>query len=293
MSVNLCIATRGRPTQLAATIQKTLDNAALPTTRAAVAIDDDDVDTIQAVEQDGFCTYSKASRALYSIARRENSLGAKYNRSAELYLADVYVLWADDQWIPTPGWDRKLEEAAAQFSDGVGVIYFGNVPGVLQPGIAVTRKYVEKVGYFCPPYFPFWWHDTWIDEIGRMIGRIICVDVEVTMGGALKGQSRGVRDILFWAEFFDAMRPLRRTIALNIIEESDDQPFRKIQLRQLMFALEAALGARNSVLRDPARAAQLESHYAFDAEANARYLAIKVEAERMMAGLVSAQRIAS
>ena len=77
-------------------------------------------------------------------------------------------------------------------------------------------------------------------------------------------------------------------IALKIIEESDDQPFRKNQLRQQLPGLEAALEHRNSILRDPARAAHLESHYAFDAEANARYLAIKTEAEWILAGLTSA-----
>lgn len=288
MSVNLCIATRGRPGQLAATIQKTLEKAVLPHTRVVVAIDDDDADTVQAIGQDVFRAFTKDHRAMYSLAPRENSLGAKYNRSALYYPADIYVLWADDQWIPTPEWDRKLEDAAALFPDGVGVIYFGNVPGVLQPGIAVTRKYVEKVGYFCPPYFPYWWHDTWIDELGRMIGRIVAVDIDITMS-ELKGQSRGVREILFWAELFDSMRQVRREIALKIIEESDDQPFRKIQLRQEMPGLEAALAHRNSILRDPARAAQLESHFSFDAEANARYLAIKAEAERIMAGLIPAR----
>jgi hypothetical protein len=286
MSVNLCIATRGRADRLAATIQKTLDTAVLPLTRVAVAIDDDDPDTVQAIDRDDFRAFAKDQRAMYSIAPREKSLGAKYNRSAMYYPAEVYVLWADDQWIPTPEWDRKLEEAAALFPDGVGIIYFGNVPGVLQPGIAVTRKYVEKVGYFCPPYFPYWWHDTWIDELGQMIGRIVYVDIDITMN-ELKGQSRGVREILFWAKFFDTMRVVRRDIALKIIEESDDQPFRKDQLRQHMPALEAALAHRNSILRDPVRAALLESHYAFDAEANARYLAIKTEAELIMADLSS------
>lgn len=282
MSVSLCIASRGRPAMLADTIHLQLRHAVRADTRIVVALDRDDVLVEGAV-------LNFDHRVLSSVAAREDSLGAKYNRCAAQYRADVYALGSDDVVFPTPGWDQKLQDAAELFTDGLGLIYFGKIPGVFQPGIAITQRLIDAMGYFCVPYFPYWWHDTWPDEIGHMIGRIVHADVAVECRQGMQGTSRGVRDIAYWARFFDETRPLRRAIAERVIAQSDDAPWRKRQLRQRMPDMEQALAQRNAGLRDPARAQQLEAHYGFDAPEDERYRRIKANAEALLATFGKAQ----
>jgi hypothetical protein len=282
MKVNVCIASRGRYERLADTIARVLSNSVLPDTQVSIALDDDDPSPLPRGTIGGTIAPDLMRRYSYSIAPREDSLGAKYNRAAELYDADLYVLWSDDVYIPTGRWDEILADYAVKFEDGMGVVYFGKLEGVFQPGIAVTRGFIDRMGFFCTPYFPFWWHDTWIDEIARMSGRIIHAPVDCTQLSELKGQSRGVREIAWWAAFFEATRPMRRKVAEGIIEAGSDQPYRKLQLRQQLSGMEKLLVQRNSGLLDPQRAAQLESFYSFDAPADERYQRVKAKAQAML-----------
>ena len=274
--ISVVIASRGRPELLAQTIEKLQANAVLPDTVIAVALDDDD-ETMK-----GFVP----SRGVHvSVAAREDSIGSKYNRAAALCLADLYLLWADDMAIPTPEWDKKLQYAADQFTDGYGVLYFGKVDGVFQPGIAVTHKFMDAMGFFNPPWFYFWWADTWVDEVARLSDKILYVDVAVELLQPIKGNSRNVKEITFWAEFFDRTRPMRRLSAEKIIDQSKTPPWRTVQLRQRMPQLEQILAHRNSKLRDPAQAAQLEAHFAFDNENSERYERVKAAAVKMLEGV--------
>lgn len=279
MTVCVCLASRGRPELLNRTIKQLDQLARLDSTIISVGLDSDDIDA-QSVEQ--------TDRVMVSVAAREDALGQKYNRCAAGIDADVFVLWADDVITTTEGWDEKLDEVAKLFTDGIGIIYFGKIEGVLQPGIAVTRKMMDAMGFFCVPYFPYWWHDTWIDEIGRMADRILSVDIKMELLQGMAGKSRGVREILFWAEFFDRMRDERRRVAENIIREGNDQPWRKVQVRSRIRQVEQWVNHRNSILRDPKEAARLEKHYSFDAPADDRYLRLKAKAEEMMKGLAAA-----
>ncbi len=275
MTISVCIASRGRPELLSKTVAELARLAELPETRISIALDDDDAG--------GYDLSAVVSeRTHVSVFPREDSLGEKYNRAAACYRADVYVLWADDVITATQGWDKKIADAAALFTDGIGIVYFGKIEGVLQPGIAVTQKMVDAMGFFCVPYFPFWWHDTWIDEIGRMTDRIAHADVQMELLQGLAGKSRGVREIAFWAKFFDDTRFSRRRVAQHIINIGDDQPFRKQQLRARLTAVEQFVHQRNKKCSDPASAAQLEKHYSFDAPSDERYERLKAATTEVM-----------
>lgn len=273
--VVVCIASRGRKKLLGETIAKLESGMVLPDTRIAVALDSDDAEVAD-------MDLLPNGTVHVSIAEREDSLGLKFNRCAGLIPAETYVLWADDMVMPISGWDKKIADAAAQFEDGYGVIYFGNLPGVFQPGIAVTQKFIDGMGFFNPPYFPYWWADTWIDEVARLTDRILQIDVPIELLQPVGGASRGVREIPFWAEFFDRTRPMRRSAAEKIITQSAEPTWRRIQLRQRMPGLEKLLEQRNSKLRDPTQAAQLEAHYSFDAPADERYHKLKQAAVKML-----------
>ena len=209
--------------------------------------------------------FPKSDKLILSIEDREDSLGAKYNRCQKAHEAELYVLGCDDTVISTKGWDEHLLNASRVHEDGIAVVYFGNIPGVFQPGIAVSHKLVEKMGYFMVPHFPFWWHDTWAHEIGVMIERIVKTDVDMIPIGEIKS-SRGVREIQFWAKLFDDLRPERRRIAERIIAERLDRQTDQLE-------------RSNLCLRDFENAKRLESEFGFDAPENERYLRLKRAAE--------------
>jgi hypothetical protein len=225
-------------------------------------------------------------RVIFSIAPREDSLGEKYNRiqskAATLSPTDLYVLWADDMTMPDKGWDARLAEAAEKLPDQCGIVLFGNIPGVLQPGIAMTQKFIDAQGFFNVPYFPYWWGETWPMEIATMSGRYVHADVHVEMLTEMKGKSRGVREITFWAEFFDRLRPSRIEVAKKIIASGSEPLLRKRELLSAIPSVAQSWEHSNSVLRDPVRAAELERHYSFDAPADERYMRLKAKAEKMM-----------
>lgn len=278
MTVSICIASRGRSELLVKCVQDTLAKAECVDTRIVVALDSDD--PWDAAEQ-------LPEGVVVSVAEREDSLGAKYNRCAAMHPASVYVLWSDDVKFVDKGWDTKLNQAEQSLPDSLGVIYFGSLPNVFQPGIAVTHRFMDAMGFFCTPYFPYWWHDTWIDEIGNLSGRIVHSDIKVAILQDLKGKSRGVRDVEFWAKFFDETRHMRVEVAEKILAESVDYEWRKEQLKHQMPNVIKFLEHRNSLLRDPLQAKRVEAHFSFDAPADERYLRIKAKAVEILSELGS------
>lgn len=274
MAINVCIPSRGRTELLEKSLAKYIDGSVLPDTILSVVLDEDDAVNYH---------IPKSTMVHIKIMPRPDTLGAKWNAAASAHRAGVYVIGADDAAIVSPAWDQKLQQAADQFQGGVGVLFYGKIDGVAWPGIAVTQKYIDVVGRFCPEDFPVWFSDTEIDEIGRLSDRILYVDLQVELLQPLGSNSRGIRDVQFWAEYFDRTRPLRRLAAEKIIDQSNTPPWRTVQLRQRMPHLEQILAQRNSKLRDPAQAAQLEQFYGFDTEPNERYERVKAAAVKMLA----------
>ena len=285
MTISVCIASRGRPLLLQQTVRTLCAGMTLFDTFISIALDQDDKN-MEAVWTPAFMAPWN-NRIRVSVAPREDSLGAKYNRAQRAVAADLYVLWADDIIMPDKGWDAKLAAAAAHFPDQCGIVLFGQIPGVLQPGLAMTQKFIDAQGFFNVPYFPFWWGETWPLEIATMAGCYVHADVRVELLQPIKGGSRGVREILFWAELFDRLRSSRRAVAEKIINDRNFlSPKQKAALFTDIPRLEQLWLVSNSVLRDPVRAAELEKHYAFDNDPDERYLRLKAKAETMLAELI-------
>ena len=273
MTVALCIASRGRPKELERTLRRVHDNIHGPATLGViVALDDDDPSLAEySVRQ---CAITR-----YLVGPREDTLGAKYNRCTRASNADLYVLGADEMPFISPGWDVELERRAEAFSDGIGMVTVQHpYDNPLPASIAITRKLVARMGHFMPPFFPFWWHDTWSDEIGRMIGRYVPSEARVEHHN-LQGPSRGLRDVPFWATFFDATRILRVRMAQGIIAELAEPYARKLELVNAIPALCDQFRTRNAKLRDPQFASQFEG---FDAPADERYHRVRDAALAMM-----------
>lgn len=279
MTINACIATRGHPRQLRDTLATTLTNSSLSTTKFVLGFDTDDPLAKNA-------KLPESDKIVSCFANREDSLGEKYNRCARHLPADLYVMLTDDEAIATPKWDERLEQAASLFTDGIGVVYFGSPPvaSSMPAGFAVTHKFMEKTGFFMSPHHPFWWHDTTLDEIAHFCGRIVHADIQMTYPFGY-GKTRGLRDVSYWATFFDLMRPWRWKIAERIIDdpENNDQPWRKLQLKQNVTGLCQHFASRNAQLRDPLKAREFENNQGYDAPGDERYMRIKAASMAMLA----------
>lgn len=285
MKISACIASRGHPRQLRETLSATLAMAKLPGTKCVVALDSDDPQAAGVSEK---LAKLDAERIIVSIADREDSLGAKYNRAAAAYDADIYVMLTDDEQISTPDWDLKLKECASWYPDGIFCIYFGAPPvaSSMPAGFAVSKKLIEMMGFFLNPYHPYWWHDTTLDEIVRFCGRAVQADIQMSYPYGY-GKTRGLRDVSYWATFFDMLRVKRWEIAQRIIDSPDnlDPTYRKVQLKQAAQQMAGEFQQRNSGLRDPLQARQFELGQSYDAPSDERYNRIYVASQKIMADI--------
>ena len=276
MSVSYCIAARGHPRLLQVSAGLTWSLSLREETRLVIALDDDDGETIAAAEQ--FKAFA-GEKVLLSIAPREDTLGAKYNRAWRAHEADLYVIGCDDTAVVTEGWDQLLDAAWRHHADGIAAVYFGDLPGVFQGGQAVTHGLAVELGYFVPPLFPTWWHDTWLNEIATMIGRIDRADVALKPIGPV-GETRGLRDVIWWGTFYDVMRNMRRRTAERIVRSPSfaASSERRAELLAAMGAQCAKFYADCAHFRDPATASRFERDMGYDAPDDARYQRAKAEA---------------
>jgi hypothetical protein len=278
MTVAVCIASRGRPDALKYSVQSAKKLAVQPGTHFCIALDSDDPTNPLDWEEDD---------VYLSVESREDSLGAKYNRAASLIdsQATVIALGNDDSFMSCEGWDRKLLYAASKFEDGVGVIYYGDRTGPMQlpDALAVTRGWIEKVGYFMPEYFPFWWHDTWIDELARFTGRYVWTDITWAKYGSSEvngHKTTRMREVAWWAFFFDVMRVKRMEQAKKIITELDYPVWLREQMLDKLPGLSQAFEHRNSLVRK--RAAEFEQGYGAEGVVDEGYERLKNRAEEML-----------
>jgi len=272
----MVIATRGNAHQLERTITENLKGAVLPSTTVVVGLDEDDPALDDTLKLLG--SLRTKGTVTPVIGPRPDSIGGVYNRCAEQSPADIFIPGADDAIFRTWGWDRRILTEIRKLPDFIGAIGCGAMPvaSALPGTYAVTRPLIDRMGFFLQPYTPFWWMDTWLFEIAVLIGRLLPLKLEIDFGDNW-AHTRGMRDLTYWAGFFDDLRPHRRAIAEQII---NDPAFRSTA------SVKAALLARmdemcrkflhsNSCLRDPAYAARITASFAHNAPEDDRYLRIK------------------
>jgi len=225
MSLSISLASRMGMHLLPTTIKTTLANIERADTRLVVCLDEDDKDSRDYLDY-GFLS---DDRVIVSIEPQEDSLGEKYNRVLRIAPADVYLVMVDYAPFTTPGFDAKILRAAEIFPDDIGIIY-NHLANLSFPEInAVTHRLAELMGGIYPPWFPYWFVDHWLDDIGRMIGRIVAVDVEIDAWR--RPGTRFMREPAFWATLYDALGVERREIANRIMDAMWGSSFQKDMLR--------------------------------------------------------------
>lgn len=221
MNLSIILATRCRPGLLARTVAATLANITEPGTRLVIAADDDDVGTI------GMQDTLTDPRLVWSIEPRPDSLGEKYNRVLKVAPADVYLVMVDYAPLVTAGFDARILEAAQVYPDGYAVI-LNHLANLSFSAInAVTHKLAEKMGGIYPEHFPYWFVDHWLEDMAKLIDRVVFVNVRTDI--SKRPGTMDQREPYFWGALFDWLHLERRKLATSIISsiDFDETPARK------------------------------------------------------------------
>jgi hypothetical protein len=275
MKLLISLATRNRPQKLLATIKQSMVHWTHPNTEMIVQCDADDYATL------GLFTDTKLDkRVRVSVKSREDTIAEKWNR-AVAEPADVYLIAADDDPIVTPGYDTKILEAASLFPDGIGMVYGHMSNASFSSIMAPTRKWVEKLGYILPEYFPYWFCDHWIDDIGHMTQRIVHADIRSDQRKI--GTTQEMREPAWWATWFDAAFLFRRQEALKLIYALDETDKHKDLLRTQYMRVEYRSKWINDSVRAQERAGQLPINPDTKDE---RYLRVKNKAIVMIPAML-------
>lgn len=153
---------------------------------------------------------------ILSVEPRPEGYGALWNRCAtlaEVSDADVFVALSTDIFITAPNWDQligmglqksPIKEALIAWNDPVA-------PGLANQ-IIFSKEWVAHNGMF-PEHFPFWFIDTWVDEVFSFAtGSTIPIIQELTVTGK-RGRTMRLRELDFWWPYFSARRGERMTQA--------------------------------------------------------------------------------
>lgn len=233
--ISVLIPERGRPEMLERCICSLIDKAGGDDRyEIIVAIDDDDPAWRDRRPFDH-------TRTRYLRRPRPATLGVKLNDMAREARGGLILWLANDQEMVTRDWPARCREAAAKLPNGIGVAYLQDPLHLHHASYwMLTRKMVEagfraeEVGTpFAPPWFPYWFCDTWWTEVGVLSGLMVEIDAEVSSPDG-RGRSHALVDLPFWVEFFNGTRPLRVRNAIEMAQAAygaDSQQMKEVMLR--------------------------------------------------------------
>ena len=171
--ISILCGTRGRPEMLAKSFASLKANTVQKDkTHLWIYVDEDDQVTRQAIEAK---TISDPGLPIHwHIAPRTAGLGQMHHAlwNASGRASEIYMLSTDKSDFATPGWDDIVRAKFAEHPDGV-LLAFPHDPNTADQATysILGWGWVKTLGYFYPGYFPFWFDDLWVDQIGRMVGR--------------------------------------------------------------------------------------------------------------------------
>jgi glycosyltransferase involved in cell wall biosynthesis len=157
-------------------------------------VDTDDESTLRyLVEQHFSCPLN-----LLWVTGQDVLFSDMWNKAYERCSGDIVMLCGDDVEFKTKDWDIIVEQRFEAVPDKICYITVrdGYQNGALGVHGFVHRKWVETVGFFTPPYFAYWYADTWLDEVSKMINRYIYLEnVEVIHYHPATVNSRGTDEV--------------------------------------------------------------------------------------------------
>ena len=226
--ISLIMATRGRPEMLAEVFVSLKTNTAQQDkTSLWIYVDADDAVTRKAIDDGtlgdaGIKVHWHIGQQTSGLCETQHTLWHNSGHTSE-----VYMITCDDVSFGTRGWDDIVREASQGHPDGI----FLACP--YDPATADTCTYpifgwrwLETLQQIFPGHFPYWYDDRWVHQIGVMAG---CYErLPVIMPPIRgKGKTRRMRDLPFWARFFQLSLDERKDSAKKLIDAMNLDPEKK------------------------------------------------------------------
>lgn len=160
--ISILCPTRGRP-EMVRRMMNSVRNTQSGEVEILLYFDNDD--------QARYVSYPQAD----VIMSGEGTVGQHWNKMADVARGNILMMGNDDFIYHTPGWNNIVEDKIVEnFPDDIYVAWTDDGSGKADKRCAVpivSRRWVDTLGYFCPPGFKFFYNDTWISELGTLVER--------------------------------------------------------------------------------------------------------------------------
>lgn len=169
--ISVLVPTRGRP----ANMRRMVDSGRATCggyVEYVFYIDDDDQPSQDMAarlnEQGGDVFWTHGPRGALNLSQLWNECYAITNPNHMIFQHSC-----DETIYRTLEWDMKVRRAFELWPDKIGLVYGRD--GIHDENLAthgfITRKWVDAVGYFVPPYFSSDYNDLWLHEVAGSINR--------------------------------------------------------------------------------------------------------------------------
>lgn len=238
-----------------------------------VGADDDDTQTHDAV------TRLAAELPVIQTSGPRSTLGHVMNRmmNAARGDCDVVTTLTDRTFCITPGWDDCIAETLKLRSNRILWWSCPYDPDCNLP--AIPAQWCDALDWqWSPEIFPFWWDDTWLQELDLMVFGGPSLKMITSYAGERKFTTNG-RDFAFWFDVFARTREQRWQKAEKIAERLGVQLQPRENLEKY-FALYDAAGQQ--------RSPSFEDRFGDKRPASAAYLRAKTAAQAMIGSVAAA-----
>ena len=269
--VNLC--TYRRPLGLVGVVMSLQRMRSLQhEVRFRIGIDDDDEDSLAA------CSSLAQECAIDVVAGpRPIARGEIENRLLKGSTdADIVTMLTDRTFCITPGWDDALARGAAEQPKRLLWWTSPDDNGCTMP--IIPRAWREACdGVWSPEIFPFWFDDTWNQQIDLMIYGMPSLKIVTNYSGQ-RAKTNRARDFGFWITLFNELLPLRAQTALDMAAKLG------VETAQRPDVLEYITKHYQTLMQN---IPVLEKHFGDVGEPNAEYVEAKRRAEELFAKMMA------
>lgn len=220
--IAVLVPTRGRPGEVLELARHLALNSLRP---EAVALwlyaDEGDQATLEVVAQ---LQAEGGPLAVHAVVEPDvDAHGTRFNRLREAMpaKADVYAIASDKMRLQTVGWDEVLRQAFRATPDGLLMAFARDQvnQGRFGAFFYLSEAWAQCTGRLTTDWFPFWFDDTWANEVGQYAGRWKALPIQMEMAA---GPTQRMFQTRFWELFFHATRPLRVAEAQRILAKAHE-----------------------------------------------------------------------
>ena len=170
--ISLIAPTRKRPHLVRKVLKSISDTVSNPKNiDISFYIDDDDSVTID--EIDKIINEFAKLDIRYKIGKRMK-MGEYPNELYPHTDSPLLMAFSDDLEFKTKNWDVLINNEFDKIPDQILLVYPKDT--IQNEKVAtlpfVSRKAIDIVGYFTPPYFEVWYGDMWLHEMYKQLGRL-------------------------------------------------------------------------------------------------------------------------